>query len=106
MDPMLERADQPLALPTRLTSDTRPAFRAAALQHVEHAAASGLEAVLDLGAVAELDAVGAGALHVVQRHADHMGVVLRLANASEPVRALLRRLRLEPYFTFSASEAH
>lgn len=88
-----------LAAPERLVTDTRLAFRRAALEYVERAAdESAARIYVDLGATQDIDASGLGVLVLLQKRARERMIATRLLNAGASVRQMLLLTKLDYLF--------
>lgn len=88
-----------LAAPERLVTETRLAFRRAALDHVERAVAeSAVRIYVDLGATTDIDASGLGVLVLLQKRARERMIATRLLNAGASVRQMLLLTKLDYLF--------
>lgn len=98
IDQAIERAAH-LAAPTHLVADTRAEFRAAALEHLEHASRIGAHTlVIDLAATTEIDASGLGILVLLQKRARERGMGTSLEHPSDELRRMLALTRLDYLF--------
>jgi len=88
-----------LEAPERLVTDTRLAFRRAALEHIERAVEeSAVRIFVDLGATKEIDASGLGVLVLLQKRARERMIATRLLNAGPSVRQMLMLTKLDYLF--------
>ena len=91
-----------LIAPDRLISETRGAFRAAALQQLDRLA-TGNDAgvmIIDLSQTVDIDASGLGMLVFIQKRAKEHGLSTALRHTPERVRNLLKLTLLEFLFEF------
>lgn len=88
-----------LAAPERLVTETRLAFRRAALEHVERAARDAVARIyVDLAATRDIDASGLGVLVLLQKRARERMIATRLLNAGPAVRQMLVLTKLDYLF--------
>lgn len=88
-----------LVAPSRLTAEYRVEFRTACLEALEAAVRDGHDVILiDLGAVADIDASGIGILLLLQKRAREQQKRVRLTQVPGVVARLLDETRLEPLF--------
>jgi anti-anti-sigma regulatory factor len=93
--------DPPLAVPLRLTADTRLAFRQQAIEHVSkllRGDATVLE--LDMRMTADIDASGLGILVLLQKRAREAGMSTRIRSARPSIRESIEGARLHHLFDF------
>lgn len=88
-----------LQAPIQLVSETRAAFRAAAIAYVERMGAERASvATIDLSETLEVDASGLGILVLLQKRAKELGMTLRLMQLPSKVRYLLVLTKLDHLF--------
>ncbi|HXE57891.1 MAG TPA: STAS domain-containing protein [Gemmatimonadales bacterium] len=92
-----------LPAPHRLGLESRADFREAAVALLEEMPEGVGQLVIDLGATAQVDSAGLGALMLIQRRAAERRQVVVLRNVSEELRFLLVLTKLDDLFELERS---